>query len=144
VLLVQAGAMLPTLFPDQVKHFRTCPGEIASMHLPESPVFNGLEPLDLAWFELGGGLIPRACRGVYQIDFGRNDAIMLAEVVDIHGYLKTPADLAKYSGSPLIDLRIGKGRVLASEMMLFEATHDPIAGRLFGNLIHTLGSSSSV
>jgi beta-galactosidase len=142
VLLVQAGAKLPTLFPDQVKHFRTCPGEIVSMHLPESPVFNGLEALDLAWFELGGGLIPRACRGVYQIDFCRNDAIMLAEVVDIHGYLKTSADLAKYSGSPLVDLRIGKGRILASEMMLFEATHDPIAGRLFGNLIHTLASSS--
>jgi hypothetical protein len=43
------------LFPEQVKHFRACPGEIASMHLPESPVFNGLESLDLAWFELKRG-----------------------------------------------------------------------------------------
>ena len=138
VLLLQPGTKLQTLFPEQIKSFRTCPGEIATMHIPESPVFDGLEPLDLAWFELGDRRVPRACRGTYQIEFGRDDTTMLAEVVDIHGYLKTPADLAKYSGSPLVRLNIGKGKVLASEMMLLEASQDPIAGRLLGNLIKTL------
>jgi hypothetical protein len=142
VLLLQAGAKLASLFPEQVKAFRTCPGEIVSMHIPESPVFDGLEPLDLAWFELGTGRLPRACRGVYQIESRRADMAMLAEVVDIHGYLKTPADLAKYSGTPLAQLEMGKGRLIASEMMLFEAPQDPIAGRLLANLIHTLGSAS--
>ena len=140
VLLLHAGAKLPSLFPDQVKAYRTCPSEIVSMHIPESPVFNGLEPLDLAWFELGGGRIPRACRGVYQIESRRADTSMLAEVVDIHGYLKTPADLAKYSGTPLVQLNHGKGKMIASEMMLFEASQDPIAGRLLTNLIKTVGS----
>jgi hypothetical protein len=70
--------------------------------------------------------------------FGRDNTSMLAEVVNIHGYLKTPADLAKYSGSPLVRLNIGKGKVLASEMMLLEASQDPIAERLLGNLIKTL------
>jgi hypothetical protein len=112
------------------------------MHIPESTVFDGLEPLDLAWFELGGGSIPRACRGVYQIESRRADTSMLAEVVDIHGYLKTPADLAKYSGTPLVQLNAGKGNVIASEMMLFEAQQDPIAGRLLSNLIKTLGSET--
>jgi hypothetical protein len=141
-LLLQPGQQLPTLFPDQVKHFRTCAGEIVTMHIPESPVFKDLEPLDLAWFELGAGRIPRACRGVYQIEHGRSDAAMLAEVVDIHGYLKTPSDLAKYSGTPLVELRIGKGRIFASEMMLVEAANDPIAGKLLSNLIEALGSTS--
>jgi hypothetical protein len=67
---------------------------------------------------------------------------MLAEVIDIHGYLKTPADLAKYSGSPLVQLNAGKGKVIASEMMLLEAPQDPIAGRLLVNLIKTLASES--
>jgi beta-galactosidase len=138
VLLLQPGTKLQTLFPEQIKSFRNCPGEIATMHIPESPVFDGLEPLDLAWFELGDGRVPRACRGMYQIEFGRDDTSMLAEVVNIHGYLKTPADLAKYSGTPLVRLNIGKGKVLASEMMLLEASQDPIAGRLLGNLIKTL------
>jgi Glycosyl hydrolases family 2/Glycosyl hydrolase 2 galactose-binding domain-like/Glycosyl hydrolases family 2, TIM barrel domain len=143
VLLLNAGAKLPSLFPGQVKSFRTCPGEIVSMCIPESPAFDGLEPLDLAWFEMGGGRIPRACRGVYQVEPGRADTNMLAEAVDIHGYLKTPADLAKYRGTPLVQLNDGKGRVIASEMMLFEAQQDPIAGRLLSNLIKALGSETS-
>lgn len=142
VLLLHAGAKLPALFPDQVRSFRTCPGEIASMNIPESSVFDGLEPLDLAWFELGEGRIPRACRGVYQIDSRRADTSMLAEVVDIHAYLKTPADLAKYRGTPLIQIDAGKGKVIASEMMLLEAPRDPIAGRILANIIKTLGSPS--
>ena len=142
ILLLHAGAKLPALFPDQVKAFRTCPGEIVSMHIPESPVFDGLHPLDLAWFELGGGRLPRACQGVYQIGPRRSDTNMLAEVVDIHGYLKTSADLAKYSGTPLVLLDVGKGRLIASEMMLFEAPQDPIAGRLLANLVKTLGSEA--
>jgi Glycosyl hydrolases family 2/Glycosyl hydrolases family 2, TIM barrel domain/Glycosyl hydrolases family 2, sugar binding domain len=142
VLLLHAGATLPALFPDQVRAFRTCPGEIASMNIPESSVFDGLEPLDLAWFELGEGRIPRACRGVYQIDSRRSDTSMLAEVVDIHAYLKAPADLAKYRGTPLIQIDAGKGKVIASEMMLFEAPQDPIARRILTNIIKTLGSPS--
>jgi len=138
VLLLHAGARLPSLFPDQIKSFRTCPGEIASMHIPESPAFDGLSPLDLAWFELGAGNVPRACRGVYQVETQRADTSILAEVVDIHGYLKTPADLAKYSGTPLVQLSDGKGKVIASEMMLLEAPEDPIAGRLLSNLIQSL------
>jgi hypothetical protein len=137
-LLLNAGAKLPSLFPEQVKSFRTCPGEIVSMCIPESPAFDGLEPLDLAWFEMGEGRIPKACRGVYQVEPRRADTSMLAEVIDIHGYLKTPADLAKYRGTPLVQLNDGKGRVIASEMMLFEAQQDPIAGRLLSNLIKAL------
>jgi beta-galactosidase len=142
VLLLNAGATLPSLFPDQVKSFRTCPGEIVSMCIPESPAFDGLEPLDLAWFEMGEGRIPRACRGVYQVEPRQADTSMLAEVVDIHGYLKTPEDLAKYRGTPLVQLKDGKGRIIASEMMLFEAPQDPIAGRLLGNLIKALAVES--
>jgi len=144
VLLLNAGVKLPPIFPDQVKSFRTCPGEIVSMCIPESPAFNGLAPLDLAWFEMGGGRVPRACRGVYQVESGRADASMLAEVVDIHGYLKTSEDLAKYRGTPLVQLNDGKGKVIASEMMLLEAPQDPIAGRLLSNLINTLGSDSEI
>jgi beta-galactosidase len=142
VLLINAGAKLPALFPDQVKSYRTCPGEIVSMCIPESPAFDGLDPLDLAWFELGEERIPKACQGVYQIDSQRSDMSMLAESIDIHSYLRTPADLGKYRGTPLVRLNDGKGKVIASEMMLFEAPQDPIAGRLLGNLINALAIES--
>jgi hypothetical protein len=42
----------------------------------------------------------------------------------------------------LIQIDAGKGRIIASEMMLFEAPQDPIAGRLLANIIKTLGSPS--
>jgi hypothetical protein len=142
VLLINAGAKLPTLFPDRVKSYRTCPGEIVSMCIPESPAFDGIDPLDLAWFELGEERIPKACQGVYEIESQRADISMLAESIDIHSYLRTPADLAKYRGTPLVQLNDGKGKVIASEMMLFEAPQDPIAGRLLGNLINALATES--
>jgi hypothetical protein len=41
------------VFPELIEGYRPCPGEIVSMRVPESPVFDGLDPLDLAWFELG-------------------------------------------------------------------------------------------
>jgi hypothetical protein len=63
---------------------------------------------------------------------------MLAEVIDIHGYLKTPADLAKYRGSPLVEITAGKGKVIASEMMLIEAPRDPIARKLLANIVNAL------
>jgi hypothetical protein len=139
LLLLGAASQLPALFPGQVKAYRPCGGEIVTMRIPESPVFDGIEPMDLCWFELGNGMVPRACTGTYQVDHGRPDANPLAEVVDIHGYLKEPSDFLKISGSPLIELTLGSGRVLATEMTLLEAPEDPIAGRLLGNLIRTLG-----
>jgi len=66
---------------------------------------------------------------------GREAVSALAEVVDIHGYLNSHKDFLKISGSPLIELRLGKGRIVASEMMLLEAPPDPNAGRLLSNLI---------
>lgn len=137
-LLLHPGSRLPAVFPEQVQSFRTCPGEIAHMHIPESPVFDGIEPLDLAWFDMGAERLPRACQGAYRLAPNREDATMLAELVDIHGYLKTPADLARISGSPLAELRIGEGKAFASEMMLLEPVNDPIAARLLGNMVRAL------
>jgi hypothetical protein len=68
----------------------------------------------------------------------RVDTAMLAEVVDIHGYLKTAADLTRFSGTPLVQMDMGSGRLIPSEMMLLEAPSDPVAGRLLGNLIKLL------
>lgn len=143
VLALHAGEALVNMFPDQLKGFRLHPGEIAAMRIPESPAFDGLDPLDLAWWELGGGAIPQACRGSYQIDSSRNDIRSLADAIDFHGYLNSPADFVKVSGSPLLEIRMGKGRILASEMMLLEASpFDPIARRLFSNLILTLSTDA--
>jgi hypothetical protein len=134
-LLLHPGESLARLFPGQVRRFTAKRGEIATMHVPESPVFSGIEPLDLAWFSGRGRQVPIACTGVYQIVSGREDTTALASQFDLHGYLKDAAAIAKISGTPLVEIRLGRGRVIASEMALEAGQDDPIARRLLLNVI---------
>jgi beta-galactosidase len=139
VLLLNAGKQLPLLFPKQATGYRiTNSGEVATMHIPESPVFTGLEPLDMSWFDLGSEHLPIACRGVYSIDRSRNDVVALADHCDIHAYLKKQEDIKALSGSPIVEIKWGKGTVVASEMALEAAPNDPIARRLLSNMIGSL------
>jgi hypothetical protein len=135
VLMIHPGKILAELFPDQVKGYKAKDGEIVTMHVPESPVFSEIEPLDLAWFDRGDRRLPLACTGVYRTVSGRDDTTPLADQCDIHGYLKTTSEITRYSGTPLIELRNGKGRLLASELNLESGKTDPIAGRLLINMI---------
>jgi beta-galactosidase len=138
VLMLHPGDSLAKLFPEQIKAFTRKDGEIVTMHVPESPVFAGIQPLDLAWFELGGRRVPIACAGIYQIAEGRKDTTALASQFDIHGYLQTASDVEKMSGCPLVEIRLGKGRLLASELCLELGDNDPIARRVLMNLIEYL------
>ena len=139
-LMLHPGNLLVNLFPSQVKSYKAKEGEIVTMHVPESPVFSGIEPLDIAWFDRGGRHLPIACIGVYQIVAGREDTTALADQCDIHAYLKNTSDITKYSGSPLVEIKIGKGRLLASELNFESGKNDPISRRLLTNIIGHLAS----
>ena len=139
LLLLNAGQQLPALFPQQVSSYHaTNSGEIVTMHIAESPVFDGLEPLDMAWFDLGPKDLPLACRGVYGIDRSRDDVTALADQCDIHAYLKKQTDVQALSGSPIVEMKCGQGEVMASEMALDAAPNDPIARRLLCNMLLSL------
>ena len=141
VLMLHPRGMLASLFPDQAKGYQAKDGEIVTMHVPESPVFSGIEPLDIAWFDRGGRRLPIGCTGVYQIVGGRKDIRPLADQCDAHGYLTNTSDVQKYEGTPLVELRIGKGRLIASEINLESAAIDPISKRLLSNTIHYLATN---
>jgi hypothetical protein len=136
--MLQPGNSLVKLFPDQVKAFVPKEGEIVTMHIPESPVFSEIEPLDLAWFERANRQLPLACTGIYQIVNPHKDAIALADQCDIHAYLDKTPDVAKISGTPLLEIQLGKGRLLASEMLFESGKNDPIAQRLLMNCLNYL------
>jgi Glycosyl hydrolases family 2, TIM barrel domain/Glycosyl hydrolases family 2/Glycosyl hydrolases family 2, sugar binding domain len=136
-LLLNPRTKLAEHYPSLVAQYRVCDGQIVGMQIPESRVFSEIEPLDLSWFERGAGNIPLACSGVYQVN-RQPEITCLASTVDIHGYLRTPEEVVRVSGSPLVELRAGKGTILASEMLVEADFRDPIAGRLLSNLIHHL------
>jgi beta-galactosidase len=135
ILMLHPGKQLTDLFSDQVKSYKAKEGEIVTMHVPESPVFSGIEPLDIAWFDRGDRRLPLACTGVYQTVAGRHDTIILADQCDIHAYLKNTSEITRYNGTPLVEMQIGKGRLLASELNLEAGKNDPVACRLLINMI---------
>jgi hypothetical protein len=138
VLMLHPGKSLPGLFPEQVASFQAKEGEIVTLHIPESPVFSGINPLDLSWFDCGGRRLPLACTGVYHLAAGRTDAVALAQQIDIHAYLKNTSAIAEISGTPLVEIQVGKGRLIASEMNFESGPIDPVARRLFNNTISYL------
>jgi len=137
-LMLHPGNALVKLFPDEIKDFVPKKGEIATMRVPESPVFSGIEPLDLAWFERGDRQLPLACTGVYQLTHPHQGAMPLADQLDIHAYLTRTPDVAKISGTPLLEIQLDKGRLIASELCFESGKNDPIAQRLLMNCLHYL------
>jgi hypothetical protein len=49
----------------------------------------------------------------------------------------------RYSGTPLVEIRAGKGMVIASELNFAASENDPIARRILANAIGYLNSAKS-
>jgi hypothetical protein len=143
VLMLHPKSFLSKLYPDAVKRYVPKEGEIVTMRVAESPVFDGIDPLDLAWFGRGRDGIPQACFGVYELAPGAANVTALANYCGIHAYLQNSADISKYTGTPLLEIRSGKGRVVASEMCLEAGDEDPVPGRLLSNLIKFTASGQT-
>lgn len=125
------------------KGLGTCARQVVAEITPLkiTPGRNDIAPLDLAWFETGGHQVPIACTGVYHFA-PDSDAVALASQLDIHGYLQRAASLSKFSGCPLVEIPMGKGRIVASEMCLESGETDPIAKQLLNNIVHYLESGN--
>ncbi|HEY8967285.1 MAG TPA: glycoside hydrolase family 2 TIM barrel-domain containing protein, partial [Candidatus Methylacidiphilales bacterium] len=124
LLLSHAREKAASLLPGAVASYRRVPGEIVNLKIPESPVFEGIEPLDLAWFE-DGSKNPQACEGVHELRKGSDDISVLAEFCDFHNYLQTSEEVRRHSGTPLFEARLGRGLVIVSEMNWNAGTEDP-------------------
>jgi len=142
VLLLQPGADLCRFLPEYVKSHRSTQGEIVSLVVPESPVFDGIEPLDLSWFELGPKITPLACTGTWEVNRARAEVAPLAHQCDFHGQTLFGPDSKSHffdiAGAPLVEIHLGKGVIIASGIVLSAKDRDPIAGRLLSNIMKTL------
>jgi hypothetical protein len=139
-LLLKPGRALPDLCPNHVLGYKSAQGENAWMWRPESSAFEGLSPLDLSWFDMGRDTIPKTCSGTYTVKWLQGDLTVLAYCIDRHGYLKRAEQMSEYGGSPLLQIQLGKGTLIASEMEI--GGEDPVAKRLLGNLLGLLQTPS--
>lgn len=135
VLLLHAGSQITKLLPGLISEYRNVKGEFVNFHRSDSPVFDGLEPLDLAWFQLSPDVQAWTMSGYYAFDPKNKDLNVLADFCAFHNYLTSRDDIYHYVGSPLVEAKVGKGSIVASEMMLEAGRIDPVARRLWANLI---------
>ena len=119
--------------------------EIMQFKAPEHAAFDGLQPLDLRWFEnpefdgKGRRKIPYAATGYYQFDRSK-PARTICEFVNIHVDLgkEGPSASLKFTGSTILEVKEGKGEILLSEVAIGAADTDFVAARLLSNMIRAL------
>ncbi|MGB0371552.1 MAG: glycoside hydrolase family 2 protein [Opitutales bacterium] len=137
VVWVNAGKQASDAFPELIHTYKRQKSEVVTMLVDESPVFDGIDIGEMAW--MGGPVtssVPLSATGGYQVDWKRPEVTVLAEEMRAHGYLKTPTDKLKYWVAPLVKIQKNKDSALIlSEMSLDAALVDPIAMRLWSNLI---------
>ena len=141
VLLLNPGTMATSLYPQYIKGVLDAKGEIMNMDISESPVFDGLEPLDLRYFNDGRRESPAVCAGSFQI-IRQSNLSAPASFTRVHGYLQgeigqREAALEKLRGFPIVRID-DKGSIILSTVLLDKAATDPVAGRLLRNMITTL------
>ena len=132
-LLIKPGAALPKLFPAMVRKYRAKDLEVATMRVPEHPIFDGIDFLDLRWFDLGDHVAPWAVRGNWLLVPGTN-AEVLARASAPHAY-PPKKDMPDIEGAVILRIPYGKGEIIASQLAHEAGTTDPIAGRMWRNLV---------
>lgn len=141
VLLLNPGTMAASLYPQYIKGVLDAKGEIMNMDIPESSLFDGLEPLDLRYFNNDRRESPAVCAGAFQVVRQANLSAP-ASFTRVHGYLQgdigqREAALEKLRGFPIVRID-EKGSIILSQVLLDKAATDPVAGRLLANMIGAL------
>ena len=141
LLLLNSGRLSYRLFPSQIRGFIKERGEILSMEIPESTVFNEIEPMETRYFNNNKRENPEVTSGAYQVN--RTPGMeALAVWSKVHGYLEGKIEertksLDKIKGFPIVKIT-NNGTVILSEVLLEKGNTDPIAGKLFVNMLTDL------
>jgi hypothetical protein len=138
ILLIHPGKHLQWLLPNRIENIYERTGRMVSMEIPESPIFDSIEPLELSYWQSNDRDIPISCKRSFNLKTDENTT-KLAYYLRPHVYLAHPdKELPNMSGYPLIEFKLEKGNLIACEMMLNMADKDPIAGKLFINILNYL------
>ncbi|MDR2682787.1 MAG: glycoside hydrolase family 2, partial [Dysgonamonadaceae bacterium] len=142
VLLLRSTETAQRLYPEYITgHIVPTEGDIVNMEIPEAGVFDGIDELELRYFNNNRREIPVVCYAALQVN--RNEHVVeLANQTKIHGYIegdmeKRTNTVQRIKGFPLLEIREG-GSALISTMATDKAATDPVAGKLLTNMINYL------
>lgn len=142
VIIANSKETAQKVYPEYITgHIFPTEGDIVNMEIPESPVFNDIDLLELRYFNNNKREIPKVCHTALKINRNPN-VIELANQTKIHGYINGDMEersqyVKTIKGFPLLEIK-DKGRVLISEMATEKAITDPVTARLLANMIHYL------
>ena len=113
------------------------------MERNDAPVFDGIDVLELRYFNNNKREIPLACNATLKVNRNEN-LIELAGQMKIHAYIDggKPEDrirkIDSMRGFTLLQIKDRKGLATVSTMCTEKADTDPIAGKLLVNMINEL------
>jgi len=142
LLVLDNGSLSPVLYPEHIKgSLVATEGDITNMDIPESGVFEELEPLDLRYFNNDRQEVPKVCGVALKVRQG-DGVSLLARHVRIHGYLNGGMEerarrMEGIQGETVVQVNEG-GRALLTTLLLEKGTTDPVAGKLLTNIIGEL------
>jgi hypothetical protein len=143
VLLLNSENASQALFPEYITGWIIpTEGDIANMEVPESPVFDGIDLLELRYFNNNKPEIPTVCYSALQVNRNAN-LEELANQTKIHGYVNGEMEqrssyVKTIKGFPIIAITDGAGKALISTMAHDKTATDPVAGKLLSNMINYL------
>ncbi|GAB6010673.1 glycoside hydrolase family 2 protein [Viscerimonas tarda] len=117
-------------------------GDIVNVEVPESPVFDDLDLLELRYFNNNKDEVPTVCYSALKVN--RNEHVEeLANQTKIHGYINGEMEqrsehVKTIKGFPVVKITDGKGKALVSTMAHDKTATDPVAGRLLANMMNDL------
>lgn len=144
VLYLNSAQAASEIYPDIIrKVVMPKDGDIVCMERDDHRVFDGIDVLDLRYFNNNQREIPDACNAVMKVE--RDERMVeLASHMDIHAYIngKEMTDridaIKALRGLTLLEIRDGKGRTMVSTMCTEKAGTDPVAGKLLANMIEAM------
>lgn len=143
VLMLNCNEIAKSIYPEYIENWIIpTEGDIVNIEIPESSVFDGIELLDLRYFNNNIAEIPTVCNSVLKI-YRNPNVEELTSQMKIHGYIngnmqERSAYVKTIKGSTIVRVKDSHGTVLISTMSLHKANTDPIAGKLLVNLIRDL------
>jgi hypothetical protein len=139
-LFLQSEETAKAIFPEYITGWIVpTEGDIVNMEIPESPVFDEIDLLELRYFNNNKREIPTVCTAALQVNRSEN-LQELAHQTKIHGYINGDMDeridyVKTIKGFPIIKIKEGQGASLISTMSCEKSLTDPIAARLLANMV---------
>lgn len=143
LLILSSPQSAADVFPEYVTGSFECrQGDICFMERDEDPLFDGIEEMDLRYFNDNQRRLPKVCARVLKT-VRCPEVEPLAGYMNIHAYIDGKPDvrLEKISnerGFTIVRIRSGKGVAIVSTIETEKAGTDPIAAKLLNSMIRVL------